>query len=47
MTRSSRFSEIVEHFGDSTRPCVIGGDLNTLMHGVVRFLPFVYPGRHW
>ncbi len=28
-------------------PLCIGGDLNTLMHGVVRCLPFVYPDRHW
>jgi endonuclease/exonuclease/phosphatase family metal-dependent hydrolase len=28
-------------------PLCVGGDLNTLMHGVVRCMPFVYPDRHW
>lgn len=45
--RLEQLLEVVDHFGSLDGPLVIGGDLNTLMHGVVRCLPFVYPGRHW
>ncbi|KAH3744750.1 hypothetical protein Pelo_13872 [Pelomyxa schiedti] len=51
--RLSQFSEVMLHAakpeptGCGNSPCVIGGDFNTLMHGVIRFLPIVYPSTDW
>mmetsp|Transcript_18331 Transcript_18331/g.43105 ORF Transcript_18331/g.43105 Transcript_18331/m.43105 type:complete len:321 (+) Transcript_18331:35-997(+) len=43
LQRVEQFSEILKHARHHEGPVIIGGDLNTLMHGVIRFLPMFYP----
>lgn len=45
--RLHQLLEVVEHAKRAPVPCLIGGDLNTLMHGWPRMLPFIYPSRSW
>lgn len=47
MERLEQFKEAFDHSNQLKRRCIFGGDLNTLMHGWIRFLPFIYPCRDW
>jgi endonuclease/exonuclease/phosphatase family metal-dependent hydrolase len=48
LERLQQLCEIQQHrtvtWGND-KPCCIGGDLNTLMHGAIRLLPGLYPAR--
>lgn len=45
LDRVTQIMDIMKHVKESAidLPVIIGGDLNTLMHGIIRFLPLFYP----
>eukprot|EP00727_Mastigamoeba_balamuthi_P002178 m51a1_g11958 hypothetical protein (351) ;mRNA; r:790890-791942 len=46
--RLRQMADVWRHARETTAaPCVAGGDLNTLMHGVMRFVPLAYPTADW
>jgi endonuclease/exonuclease/phosphatase family metal-dependent hydrolase len=47
LERLEQLLEIVDHVPPGNVPVCIAGDLNTLMHGVIRWLLPLYPSKDW